>query len=293
MTASEEATQPTIRPPGTTGNLNSRISAAARSRGSFERRIQRAVANAIVGQMIPGGVVKGGTAMKLRRGEEATRFTPDLDASRPIELTVDQYIEEFALRLADGWNGFTGTIEAMTKPQPPDVPDDYIMTPFEIALAYRGRHWLTVEFELGRDEVGSTLVAEPRMAGDIVALFRELGLPDPAPVPVMDVAHQIAQKLHACTSINAKSGENERAHDLVDLQLLVQEAEFDLARTVTVARRLFASRQKQSWPPRVRKFSKWPEIYEKERQGLPVLLDLDSAIDWANSLIASLEQSAG
>jgi len=41
------------------------------------RRIQRAVANTIVGQMLPPGVVKGGTAMKLRLGEAGSRFTPD------------------------------------------------------------------------------------------------------------------------------------------------------------------------------------------------------------------------
>jgi len=46
------------------------------------KRIQRAIANTIAGQMLPAGVVKGGTAMKVRVGEQASRFTPDLDASR-------------------------------------------------------------------------------------------------------------------------------------------------------------------------------------------------------------------
>lgn len=30
------------------------------------------------------------------------------------------------------------------------------MQPFEIKLSYEGRHWLTVPFELGHDEIGST-----------------------------------------------------------------------------------------------------------------------------------------
>jgi len=169
--------EPTTKPPGNVSNLHSRISSAAKVRGTFERRIQRIVANVIVGQMLPGGVVKGGTAMQLRRGEDATRFTPDLDASRRAGESVDDYVELFAIALAKGWNGFNGTIKPATKPQPDDVPDDYIMSPFEIRLAYRGHHWLTVEFELGRDEVGSTVASEPVMSKDIIAIFRGLDFP--------------------------------------------------------------------------------------------------------------------
>jgi hypothetical protein len=43
------------------------------------RRIQRVIANTVVGQMIPSGVVKGGTGIKLRVGEWLSRFTPDFD----------------------------------------------------------------------------------------------------------------------------------------------------------------------------------------------------------------------
>lgn len=64
------------------------------------KRIQRAIANTIVGQMLPPGVVKGGTAMKLRLGEAHSRFTPDLDAARKIGLTESDYMDMFALRLS-------------------------------------------------------------------------------------------------------------------------------------------------------------------------------------------------
>lgn len=97
------------------------------------------------------------------------------------------------------------------------------MQPFEIRLAYQGRHWLTLEFELGHDEVGSTEDRDLRIADDIVETFATIGLEEPAPIPLMLVEHQVAQKLHACTYVNPKTGRNDRAHDLVDLQILEHE----------------------------------------------------------------------
>ena len=46
--------------------------------------------------------------------------------------------------------------------------------------------------------------------------MKELGFPEPGPVPCMRLEHQIAQKLHAASS----PGSN-RAHDLIDLQIAV------------------------------------------------------------------------
>ena len=94
------------------------------------------------------------------------------------------------------------------------------MQPFDVKLSYASQSYLTVQLELGHDEVGST--KEPRLALDagIADVIERLGFPAPAPVPVLAVGHQIAQKLHACTTPN-RTGGNERADDLVDLQILV------------------------------------------------------------------------
>jgi len=48
-------------PPTNLRSLEARIDNLARRRGRPVRRIQRAVANTVVGQMLPPGVVKGGT----------------------------------------------------------------------------------------------------------------------------------------------------------------------------------------------------------------------------------------
>lgn len=211
------------RPPANLQTLNRRITGLANELGRPVRRVQRAVANTVVGQMLPPGVVKGGTAVKLRVGEAASRFTPDLDTSPRAGLTLDEYVGEFQERLHGGWGGFTGTVETLEPAQPEGVPDDYVMRPYRLAVVFQSRHWLSVTLEVGHDEVGSTAHAEPRMAGDILVIFEKLVLPRPEPVPLMATHHQVAQKLHACTSQSPRTGRNDRAHDLVDLQILVDE----------------------------------------------------------------------
>lgn len=283
---------PRSTPPSNLNHLQSLISKIASDHGREVKRVQRAVANTIVGQMLPPGVVKGGTAMKLRVGEAGSRFTPDLDASRSHAISLDDYLDQLAERLAAGWHGFTGAITPGRVPRPEGVPDNYIMKPFEIRLSYKSRTWLTVTFELGRDEVGSTVTFESRMASDIAEIFTTLGLPQPDPIPVLSLDHQIAQKLHACTSIDPKTGENERAHDLVDLQILERAEMIDLAQVGVTARRLFLSRGRQVWPPAVRAFSRWDTVYAEAADGLSVLGTIDEAVEWANAFIALIDTAS-
>lgn len=208
-------------------SLRARIRNVAQDRRQQPRRIQRAIASAVVGQMLPDGVVKGGTAIKIRVGEAGSRYTPDFDASRPPNVSVDHYIEQLRDRFERGWSGFTGTVRVLEPRQVQDVPLDHLMQPCEIRLAYRSRHWLTVEFELGHDEVGSTTERELRIADDIRDMFAAIGLLEPAPIALMLVEHQVAQKLHACSFVNPRTNRNDRAHDLVDLQILEQEEAID------------------------------------------------------------------
>ena len=230
--------------------------------------------------------MKGGTAIKLRVGEARSRFTVDFDAARHADVELDDYLDELAERLMVGWDGFTGTVEALEPAQPFGIPDEYVMVPFVIRLAFRGRHWLSVTFELGRDEVGSTADAETRIASDLVELFDTLGLAVPGPVALLGVEHQIVQKLHACTSQGRLSGGNDRAHDLVDLQILVQEELIDLPTVGIVGQRLFASRRTHAWPPVVVAYESWASIYREAAVGLDVLDDVTAAVVWANDFIA-------
>lgn len=277
---------PQREPPTNLTSLQARIRNVAQEQGQQFRRIQRAVASTIVGQMLPDGVVKGGTAMKIRVGEAGSRYTPDFDASRSRSVTVDDYIEQLRDRLERGWSGFTGTVRVLEPHRVEDVPPDYVMQPFEIQLAYQNRHWLTVEFELGHDEVGSTEDRDHRIADDIVEIFAAIGLEAPAPIPLMLVEHQVAQKLHACTYVNPKTNRNDRAHDLVDLQILEQEETIDYAELCEIGTRLFAARRAQKWPPTAVEYEDWDTTYAEAAEGLAVLPTVTEAVAWTNDLIA-------
>lgn len=256
-----------------------------------EHRLKLTNASTVVGQMLPPGVVKGGVGIALRKGSGASRFTRDLDVARASQSDLATYLDELEERLAHGWGGFTGTLRREPPADPSDVPPGYVMQPFRVQLNYRDRFWFSIRFELSADEVGSTTHPEYAMAGDIRELVTAIGLPDPQPIAVMSIAHQIAQKLHACTGANA-SGTNDRAHDLVDLQILVGEST-DLRAAHDIAPRLFAFRKGHTWPPTVRSHDGWDTLYDEAASGLPVLENVESAVEWTNNLVQQIVGAAG
>lgn len=160
-------------------SLEQRIRNVGGSDGlALRRRIGMALV--VVGQMLPEGAIKGGSAMALRYGR-GTRFTQDLDAARVQPLAA--FRSDFEESLASGWAGFTGRLVEKPAPRPPAVPTAYVMQPFEVKLEYRGRPWCTVKFELGHNEIGDAEKPEYRLAADLADLFTEVGLEAPKPVP--------------------------------------------------------------------------------------------------------------
>ncbi len=138
----------------------------------------------------------------------------------------------------------------------------------EVKLDYKGRSWCTVVFELGSDEAGSTADPDVLVAADIVEVFDEIGLPEPEPIPLMSVARQAAQKLHACTSESGPGASNDRAHDLVDLQILHRVETIDTAELSEVAPRLFTYRKRHAWPPVIVAHPGWGLLYASAAAGL-------------------------
>jgi len=268
-------------------SLQARIRNVAKAQGQLARRLELVIAHTIVGQVLPPGAVKGGAAIKLRVGDSVSRFTRDLDTTRSAAVPIDDYIEILAAGLANGWQGFTGTVRTLEAARPEGVPSEYVMRPFSVHLAYRGSAWVKLPLEVGHDEIDGLAQVEERVASDILDLFAAVGLPEPRPVPLLSLDHQIAQKLHACTSRDAKGG-NERAHDLVDLQILEREGGLDLSTVGATARRLFAARRAQAWPPTVVAFPGWEAIYAEAADGLDVIGDVDGAVTWANDLITRI-----
>lgn len=247
-------------------------------------QIRTTMANAIIGQILPDGVVKGGSSLKLRYGNELTRFTTDLDMVRATEH--DAFIEKLTLALRVGWNGFTGTVIAREPAKPKDVPTEYVMQPFDIKMSYNGSPWLTVRLEVGHDEVGDTDDPDHWISPDIVAIFEKLGFPAPAPIALMPVTHQVAQKLHGVSEPGS-----ERVHDLIDLQLIARNEEIDYAGTKKACQRLFRARRIQGWPPIVVEGEGWDKLYADQPKKLDVLPSVVEAVAWVNQLIKDIESA--
>ena len=243
-------------------------------------RAKRIMANVIVGQMLPDGVVKGGSAMKVRFGFAVTRFSSDLDAARAKD--IDAFIAELDARLAQGWNGFAGHIVPLPPATPNGVPPQYVMQPYDIKLSYNNKPWITVPLEVGHDEIGDADEPDFHIAPDIVEMFRSLGFPDPKPIALMPLHFQIAQKLHGASEAGSA-----RVHDLADLQIIVKYGDVDWRRTRETCERLFDYRRQQAWPPTVTEHEGWAGAYQNiiEDGELDLLEDVAQAVDWANGLI--------
>lgn len=247
-------------------------------------RRRTAMALVVVSQMLPEGAVKGGSSMALRYGL-LTRFTRDLDAARIQPL--DRFRSDFEESLVAGWAGFSGRLVEKAAPSPLAVPAAYVMQPFEVELDYRGKSWCTVIFELGHNELGDADEPEYRLAVGLVQLFTEVGLEAPQPVPVMRADHQVAQKLHAVSSVGS-----ERARDLVDLQLLDSGEDLDFGQLAATCIQLFNYRRQQRWPPVIASGDQWDTLYVEAAEGLDVLPTVKEAVAWTNEFVRRIAAAA-
>ena len=245
--------------------------------------IRTIIANAIVGQLMPSGVVKGGTSLKLRFGDKLTRFTTDLDTARSVGM--EEFRRGLEEALSRGWCGFTGSVEMLPQAHPKDVPAAYVMQPLAVKLRYLGKPWCTVDMEVGHDEIGDADEVELVVPHEANSYLEQLGFPALDAVPCMSLSYQIAQKLHG-----ASEPHSQRAHDLIDLQIIMAD-DVDLPRTREICVRLFAYRGQQAWPPIIEEGESWPILYSEQAANLDVLQDVGEAVKWANELIAKIEEA--
>ena len=271
------------RPPNSKSNLERAISRYADNDAVRANELAVSLSNAIVAQMIGAGVVKGGTSLRLRYGEAATRVTKDLDTAFSVDL--DSFLKDVGGKLKTGWNGFTGEVVVLKQANPKGIPFDYVMQPCAVHLNYLDTPWRVVDMEIGHNEIGDAnafdVIPVPR---EVSSLAEFLSLPALGEVRAMKLEYQVAQKLHGATEPGSK-----RTHDLIDLQLILSQNEIDMAKTASICRELFRYRRKQPWPPRVVKNENWDAAYLERKGGLKVLPVVDEAIDWANDFIARID----
>ncbi len=229
------------------------------------------------------GMVKGGTAIKLRLGRVGARASADVDIIRNIEKAM--FEEKLIESLRIGWQGFTGRLKILDPANPKNIPKEYLMQPYKISLFYEGKEWQFVTLELGTDEIGDTEEHDLVFAESLIVELEQFGFSEIAPVPVIALHHQIAQKIHASTQVGS-----ERAHDLVDLQLLVsRESDLKLLRETCV--RLFKYRKSTIWPPTFKLNPGWEDLYAASTEGLAVLNSASEAVAWGNKLLQDIEEA--
>ena len=158
------------------------------------------------------------------------------------------------------------------------------MQPFDIKLTYNQKSWITVPLEIGHNEIGDADEPEYDISNDIVELFLALGFSAPDPIALMPLCHQIAQKLHGVSE-----KDSDRAHDLIDLQIMISGSKLDYRKVKETCVRLFAYRRQQAWPPVVIKNEDWDTLYANQTEGLMVIDSIDDAVAWANQLIAKID----
>jgi Nucleotidyl transferase AbiEii toxin, Type IV TA system len=276
-------TKPYSSPPTNLRSLRDRLTQVAQRQGVVFGRLQRHVAMIVVAQFaamltddsgVPLLLVKGGSSLELRRGIHDSRTSKDFDtvARRDIDAVHEQ--------LADlgeaGWEGFTATF---TAPEEIDVPGMPVKPRrFTSKLSYRGQPFASVPIEVSNVEAGNADQFDT-LTSDALGL---VGVPAAVAVPCMTIPWQIAQKLHAVTAVLEAPRVNDRAHDLVDLQLLEGLLpDTDLVPTRSACIAVFEARAQHPWPPRVAALPHWPPIYSGALEGLDHL-----------ELVATVEEAA-
>lgn len=122
--------------PNSRVNLDRAISRFAAANVLAEDSVRNSLANAIVAQMLPQGVVKGGSSLKFRYGGAAARATMDLDTAWKTDL--DTFLKALRERLAAGWESFVGEILVLRQASPRGLPFEYVMQPCDVKLPLLG-----------------------------------------------------------------------------------------------------------------------------------------------------------
>lgn len=245
--------------PSNIRSLQARIRNDADRAGLPYGRFQRSIAVVIASEIMriaaddAGLAINGGASLELRYGTTHSRASKDLDAV--LGRGFHEFFERLQLTLREGWEGFTGTA---TRPEVINVAG-LAQRPyrFKIQLDYVGRSFTKIPVEVAMAE-GEALSAVDLIPGPDL---RSLGISPVEPLPCLTVEHQTAQKLHACTQPDTNTYINDRARDLVDLQLLEQEIRERLAATAEACRRTFQLRATHLWPPDLAVRAGWSRIY--------------------------------
>lgn len=211
-------------------------------------------------------LMKGGTSITLRRGIERTRATQDVDFVRKED--VESLHEKLVAAGRVGWQGFHATFTEPKIVKVPGLPDGAVHR-FDAKMTLSGKPFMTARIEVSDTEAGNADEFDPVHAEPLSLV----GFPSGTEVPCMTIPWQIAQKIHACTCPSSfLRGTNERAHDLIDLQILEGLVSSEYLPVIRDAcSQVFEARAMHSWPPDVNAPPGWDGIYERNLGDLKIL----------------------
>ncbi len=251
---------PKDKPPHSVKVLHSWIAAYAKETSQLPERVMRSVSYMIISTALnrardDAGTalfpVKGGVMIELRAGLRA-RATRDLDAV--FRTDFRRWLDRLDRAIREPVGDF-----AITRAEPERVGQTSTQR-LQLLIDYRGRRWAQVPLEIAPAESPDVLEIE------YVKPLRisQLGLPEPELVAVVGIRYQIAQKLHACTETFQAGPENDRFRGLIDLLLLRDMlGETDLPRVREACVRIFETRNKHPWPPRITVYGSWRAPYRE------------------------------
>jgi hypothetical protein len=222
-------------------------------------------------------LIKGGMACELRFHDKA-RTTRDLDAL--FHGSLDELLAGLDTAFATPYSGFSFTSAT------PEPVGETSAHRFDVKLTYNGRSWATLRVEVSPPEGQAH---EPEMLPALSV--NEFGLTGPAEIACLSLRFQIAQKIHACTE-RFPNRENERVHDLIDLQLMEELIE-DYHPVKAACIEIFNLRTRQQWPPDLAAEPNWPDTYSQLAAELDFPInDLTQAIEHVKTLITRIQNSA-
>jgi hypothetical protein len=166
-----------------------------------------------------------------------------------------------------------------------------------VKLSYVDRSFCTVPVEVSLAEAGSGNEADEVTPAPVAHLGVEgLGLDPNTTVRCLSLRYQIAQKLHACSERFAE-GRNDRARDLVDLQLLGMLVGDSWAQVRAACVEIFDARAGMMWPPDLAPEPHWGPLYDQARADVleadaaGLAIDVDQAVAAVRELIARIDSA--
>lgn len=175
--------------------------------------------------------VKGGFALDLRLADRA-RTTQDID------LAWSEYADELIDALLDAVAHDVGDFFAFDIERTDDPADRLGGTHrFRVRASLAGRQFETFLLDIGTQDaaIGSVEV----IAGPALLDFAGI---EPIAIPLLPLATQVAEKLHAYTRVYEGGRESTRPKDLIDLVLTALFFELDAAALRTAIDEVFTHR---------------------------------------------------